>query len=59
MRRDQAALQGRAAIEGLAQSILGAELCDEIITPNLLVTAENYAESWSIQYPGATPPWQN
>ncbi|WP_375552251.1 sugar ABC transporter substrate-binding protein [Rhodophyticola porphyridii] len=53
----QAALQGRAAIEGLAQSILGAELCEEIITPNLLVTAENYAEMWAIQYPGVTPPW--
>ena len=54
----QAAVQGRAAIEGLAQSILGAELCEEIITPNLLVTAENYEEMWSVQYPGATPPWQ-
>ena len=53
----QAALQGRAAIEGLSQAILGAELCEEIITPNLLVTAENYAEMWDIQYPGATPPW--
>ncbi|MCR9121678.1 MAG: sugar ABC transporter substrate-binding protein [Phyllobacteriaceae bacterium] len=54
----QAALQGRAAIEGLAQAILGAELCEEIITPNLLVTAENHEEMWDIQYPGATPPWQ-
>lgn len=55
----QAALQGRAAIDGLAQSILGAELCEEIITPNLLVTAENHAEMWAVQYPGATPPWEN
>ena len=54
----QAALQGRAAIEGLAQSILGAELCDEIITPNLLVTEDNYQEMWAIQYPGVTPPWE-
>lgn len=53
----QAALQGRAAIEGLAQAILGAELCDEIITPNLLVTADNFEESWSVQYPGADQPW--
>lgn len=54
----QASVQGRAAIEGLAQSILGATLCDEIITPNLLVTADNYEEMWDVQYPGATPPWQ-
>jgi ribose transport system substrate-binding protein len=54
----QAAVQGRAAIEGLAQAILGADLCDELITPNILVTAENYQEMWSVQYPGATPPWQ-
>ncbi|MEQ8657868.1 MAG: sugar ABC transporter substrate-binding protein [Hyphomicrobiales bacterium] len=53
----QAALQGRAAIEGLAQAILGAELCNEIITPNLLVTADNFEESWSVQYPGADQPW--
>jgi len=53
----QAALQGRAAIEGLAQSVLGAELCDELITPNLLVTADNYEEMWNVQYPGATSPW--
>jgi len=55
----QAALQGRAAIEGLAQSILGAKLCDEIITPNLLVTTENYKDSWAVQYPGAKAPWSN
>ncbi len=54
----QAALQGQAALDGLAQAILGAELCDEIITPNLLVTAENYREMWDIQYPGVTPPWE-
>ena len=53
----QAALQGRAALEGLSQSILGAELCAEIITPNLLVTAENYQLMWDVQYPGVTPPW--
>lgn len=55
----QAALQGRAAIDGLAQVALGATLCPEIITPNLLVTADNYAEMWEIQYPGVTPPWAN
>ncbi len=55
----QAALQGRAALEGLSQAILGAELCEEIITPNLLVTAENYQEMWAAQYPGTTPPWDN
>ncbi|MEM7567426.1 MAG: sugar ABC transporter substrate-binding protein [Pseudomonadota bacterium] len=53
----QAALQGRAAIEGLAQSLLGAELCEEIITPNLLVTAENYDAMWDMQYPGADKPY--
>ncbi|MFN3171177.1 MAG: sugar ABC transporter substrate-binding protein [Hyphomicrobiales bacterium] len=53
----QAALQGRAAIEGLAQAVLGGELCDEIITPNLLVTADNYEEAWATQYPGAEQPW--
>lgn len=55
----QAALQGRAALEGLSQAILGAELCEEIITPNLLVTAENFEEMWAVQYPAATPPWDN
>jgi len=55
----QAAVQGRAAIEGLAQAILGATLCPEIITPNLLVTADNHEEMWSVQYPGAKAPWQN
>lgn len=55
----QAAVQGRAAIEGLAQAILGATLCPEIITPNLLVTADNYEEMWSVQYPGAKAPWEN
>ncbi len=53
----QAAAQGHAAIDGLAQAILGADLCDEIITPNLLVTADNYAEMWEMQYPGAAKPW--
>lgn len=55
----QAALQGRAALDGLSQAILGAALCDEIITPNLLVTADNYQEMWDTQYPGTTPPWAN
>lgn len=54
----QAALQGRAAIDGLAQAVLGAQLCEEIITPNLLVTAENYEEMWDTQYPGAARPWE-
>ncbi len=53
----QASVQGRAAIEGLVQAVMGAELCDEIITPNLLVTADNFEESWSVQYPGAEQPW--
>ncbi len=54
----QAAVQGRAAIDGLAQAVLGADLCDEIITPNLLVTAENFEEMWALQYPGAARPWE-
>lgn len=29
----QAAVQGRAAIDGLAQAVLGVALCGEIITP--------------------------
>ncbi len=53
----QAFVQGNAAIDGLAQAILGADLCDEIITPNLLVTKDNYAEMWDKQYPGAAKPW--
>jgi ribose transport system substrate-binding protein len=53
----QAALQGKAAIEGLSRHILGGTLCADIITPNLLVTADNYAEMWDIQYPGAAKPW--
>lgn len=55
----QAAVQGRAALDGLSQAVLGATLCEEIITPNLLVTAENYQEMWATQYPGVTPPWSN
>jgi ribose transport system substrate-binding protein len=55
----QAAVQGRAAIDGLSQAVLGATLCAEIITPNLLVTRDNYVESWAIQYPGAKEPWAN
>ena len=53
----QAFVQGNAAIDGLAQAILGADLCDEIITPNLLVTKDNFAEMWDTQYPGAAKPW--
>lgn len=55
----QAYVQGRAALDGLSQEILGADLCDEIITPNLLVTAHNYEQMWEIQYPGVTPPWKD
>jgi len=55
----QAAVQGRAAIEGLVQALLGAELCDEIITPNLLVTADNHRDMWPVQYPGVPAPWEN
>ena len=53
----QAFVQGKAAIDGLCQAVLGATLAPEIITPNLLVTAENYEESFTTQYPGATPPF--
>ena len=55
----QAAVQGRAAIDGLSQAVLGGTLCDEIITPNLLVTKENFTESWPVQYPGGKEPWAN
>lgn len=54
----QAIVQGRAALEGLSQAILGAELCPEIITPNLLVTSENFDAAWDTQYPGAAKPWK-
>ncbi|MBO6757257.1 MAG: sugar ABC transporter substrate-binding protein [Roseibium sp.] len=54
----QAAVQGRAAIEGLAQAIFGATLCEEIITPNLLVTADNHKDMWPVQYPGTPAPWE-
>ncbi len=53
----QAFLQGRVAIEGLCQVILGNTLAPEIITPNLLVTADNYEESWATQYPETPPPF--
>jgi ABC-type sugar transport system substrate-binding protein len=53
----QAFVQGKAAIDGLCQAVLGNTLAPEIITPNLLVTAENYAESFEKQYPGAKKPF--
>jgi ribose transport system substrate-binding protein len=53
----QAFLQGKAAVDGLCQAVLGNRLAKEIITPNLLVTAENYEESFATQYPGATAPF--
>jgi hypothetical protein len=53
----QAFVQGKAAIDGLCQAVLGNRLAKEIITPNLLVTAENYEESFATQYPGATAPF--
>ena len=53
----QAFVQGKAAIDGLCQAVLGNKLAPEIITPNLLVTAENYAESFEKQYPGAEKPF--
>jgi ribose transport system substrate-binding protein len=53
----QGYLQGRAAIEGLCQVVLGSELAPEIITPNLLVTPDNYDEQWDVQYPGVEKPF--
>lgn len=53
----QAFVQGKAAIDGLCQAVLGNKLAPEIITPNLLVTAENYEDSFATQYPGATAPF--
>jgi ribose transport system substrate-binding protein len=53
----QAFLQGKAAIDGLCQAVLGNRLAPEIITPNLLVTTDNYEESFSTQYPGAPVPF--
>lgn len=53
----QAALQGRAGINGLCKAILGQEVKPDIAVPTLLVTAENYREMWDVLYPGATPPW--
>jgi ribose transport system substrate-binding protein len=53
----QAFVQGKAAIDGLCQAVLGNSLGKEIITPNLLVTAENYEESFATQYPDAPPPF--
>lgn len=53
----QAFVQGYAAIEGLAQVVLGNSLAPEIITPNLLVTPDNYAEQWDVQYPGTPVPF--
>ena len=53
----QAFVQGYAAIEGLAQAVLGNSLAPEIITPNLLVTPDNYAEQWAVQYPGTPAPF--
>lgn len=50
-------LQGKAAIEGLCQVILGNTLAPEIITPNLLVTKENYRDQWKAQYPESTAPF--
>ena len=53
----QAFVQGKAAIDGLCQAVLGNTLAPEIITPNLLVTAENYEDSFATQYPDATAPF--
>ena len=53
----QAFVQGKAAVDGLCQAVLGNRLAQEIITPNLLVTAENVEESFATQYPGATAPF--
>ena len=53
----QAFVQGKAAIDGLCQAVLGGTLAPEILTPNLLVTKDNYKESFATQYPGATLPF--
>lgn len=53
----QAYVQGFAAIEGLLQVVLGNSLAPELITPNLLVTPDNYVEQWDIQYPGTPAPF--
>lgn len=53
----QAYVQGKAAIEGLVQVVLGNTLAPEIITPNILVTKDNYAESWEKQYPSTPTPF--
>jgi len=50
-------LQGKAAIEGLCQVVLGNTLAKDIVTPNLLVTADNYKEMWTKQYPQTTAPF--
>lgn len=53
----QAFVQGKAAVDGLCQAVLGNKLAAEIITPNLLVTGQNYAELFAKQYPGAKKPF--
>jgi ribose transport system substrate-binding protein len=53
----QAFVQGKAAIDGLCQAVLGNSLAKEILTPNLLVTADNYEESFAVQYPDAPAPF--
>ncbi|WP_309617511.1 sugar ABC transporter substrate-binding protein [Salinibacterium sp.] len=53
----QAFVQGKAAIEGLAQVVLGNTLAPQIITPNILVTKDNYAKSWTKQYPSTPTPY--
>ncbi len=53
----QAYVQGYAAIEGLLQVVLGNSIVPELITPNLLVTPENFREQWDVQYPGTPTPF--
>lgn len=53
----QAFVQGVAAINGLAQANMGRTLAPEIITPNLVVTGNNYRIMWKRQYPGVKAPF--
>lgn len=54
----QAMAQGRAGIDVLAQSILDADIAEEVLVPTVLVTRDNYQDAWEELYPGVTPPWE-
>lgn len=53
----QAALQARAGLDALCQSILGNEVAPDLLVPTLLVTEDNYMERWDELYPGVEAPW--